>query len=407
MFKRIYYGWIVVACSFFVISMNAIALFGFGVFIKPLTEEFGWERGELSGVFSIAVLIGGILSVVSGRLSNRVSPRILMTIAGLSLGTGFMLTSIATELWQLYFTFGLPIGITISCSVIPVNATIPRWFSKRRGIAMAIPAAGFSLGGVVGPLLIESLISSSGLQHTFLIVGILPFAITVPLAQLVKRPPEEVEQPLVSLPETNKQSEKSGPDGFSIKRDVLLNKWFWPFACIQFAFGFSAQMIIVHLTPYGIDVGLEPIVAAGILSFSSAIGILATIIIGPLADKIKPAKLQTIDFTLLTISLVILIFARTTPVFYIFAFVFGFARQGAGLLQSLTGVEILGVKNFGFYIGTFLLFGTAGGMIGTPVAGYIFDTSGSYTVAFWMGFAVGCLSILASGLLIRHKTGKI
>jgi len=407
MLKRIYYGWIVVVISFFVISMNAIALFGFGVFIKPLTDQFGWERGELSSVFSIAVLIGGILSVVSGRLSNRVSPRIFMTIAGLSLGTGFMLTSIATELWQLYLSFGVPIGITIACSVIPVNATIPRWFSKRRGIAMAIPAAGFSLGGVVGPLLIESLISSSGWQHTFIILGILPFAITVPLAQFVKRPPEETELPVKSVSEKNDQPEKSGSDGFSIKKDVLLNKWFWPFACIQFAFGFSTQMIIVHLTPYGIDVGLEPIVAAGILSFSSAIGILATVIIGPLADKIKPAKLQTIDFTLLTISLIILIFARTAPVFYVFAFVFGFARQGAGLLQSLTGVEILGVKNFGFYIGTFLLFGTTGGMVGTPVAGFIFDATGRYTTAFWMGVAAGCLAIFTTSLLLRHKTPKI
>ncbi|OGN90196.1 MAG: hypothetical protein A2158_03985 [Chloroflexi bacterium RBG_13_46_14] len=407
MLKRMSYGWIVVAISFFVISMNAIALFGFGVFIKPLTEEFGWERGELSSVFSIAVLIGGILSLVSGRLSNRVNPRILMTIAGLSLGTGFMLTSLATELWQLYFTFGLPIGITISCSVIPVNATIPRWFSKRRGIAMAIPAAGFSLGGVVGPLLIESLISSSGWQHAFVILGILPFAITVPLAQFVKRPPQEIEQTLEQFSKSSSTIEKSGSDRFSIKKDVLLNKWFWPFACIQFAFGFSTQMIIVHIIPYGIDVGLEPIVAAGILSFSSAIGILATIIIGPLSDKIKPAKLQTIDFLLLTISLVILIFATTTPLFYTFAFVFGFARQGAGLLQTLTGIEILGVKNFGFYIGTFLLFGTAGGMVGTPVAGFIFDATGSYTIAFWMGVAAGGLAVFVSSLLLRHKPLKI
>ena len=407
MLKRIYYGWIVVAISFFVISMNAIALFGFGVFIKPLTEEFGWERGELSSVFSIAVLIGGILSLVSGRLSNRVSPRILMTIAGLSLGTGFMLTSRVTELWQLYLTFGIPIGITISCSVIPINATIPRWFSKRRGVAMAVPAAGFSLGGVVGPLLIESLISGSDWQHAFLILGILPFAITVPLAQFVKRPFEDTEQPPDPISEPGSPGEKPKSDTFSIKKDVLLNKWFWPFACIQFTFGFSTQMIIVHLTPYGIDVGLESMVAAGILSFSSAIGILATIIIGPLADKIKPAKLQTIDFVLLTISLLILIYARTAPMFYIFAFVFGFARQGAGLLQSLTGVEILGVKNFGFYIGTFLLFGTTGGMVGTPVAGFIFDATGSYTTAFWMGVAAGGLAVFVSSLLLRHKPLKI
>jgi hypothetical protein len=94
-------------------------------------------------------------------------------------------------------------------------------------------------------------------------------------------------------------------------------------------------------------------------------------------------------------------------VFYIFAFVFGFARQGAGLLQTLTGVEILGVKNFGFYIGTFLLFGTTGGMVGTPVAGFIFDATGSYTTAFWMGVAAGGLAVFVSSLLLRHKPLKM
>ncbi|UCC16792.1 MAG: hypothetical protein JSU58_10595 [Dehalococcoidales bacterium] len=134
---------------------------------------------------------------------------------------------------------------------------------------------------------------------------------------------------------------------------------------------------------------------------------MATVIIGPLADKIRPAKLQIIDFTLLTLSLLILIFARTTPIFYVFAFAFGFARQGAGLLQSLTGIEVLGVNNFGFYIGTFLLFGTTGGMVGTPVAGFIFDATGSYTTAFWMGVAAAGLAVFVSSLLLRHKQLKI
>ncbi|UCC16793.1 MAG: hypothetical protein JSU58_10600, partial [Dehalococcoidales bacterium] len=86
--------------------------------------------------------------------------------------------------------------------------------------------------------------------------GILPFAITVPLAQFVKRPPEEIAPPPETVVKSGSSDDKTNSDRFSIKKDVILNKWFWPFACIQFMFGFSTQMIIVHLTPYGIDVGL-------------------------------------------------------------------------------------------------------------------------------------------------------
>ena len=403
MLKKINYGWIIVTVCSFVIAMNAIALFGFGVFLKPLTEEFGWDRGDLSSVFSIAVLIGGILSLVSGRLSNRFSPRLLMTIAGLSLGTGFMLTSRITELWQLYFAFGIPVGITISCSVIPVNATIPRWFTRGRGIAMAIPAVGFSVGGVIGPLLVETLIASYGWQQAFLILGILPFAITVPLAQFMKQAPEDEG----SEENAGTAGKDSTPvtDKFPV-RQILGNRWFWAYGCMQFTFGFSTQMIIVHIAPYGTDVGLSPIIAAGILSFSSAIGIFGNLTAGALADRMNPRIILTASFVTLTVSLVLLLFARNAPMFYIFAFIFGFGRGAVAIIQTLSAVNLFGVKYFGFYMGAFLLCGTTGGVVGTPVAGYIFDASGSYGAAFWMAIAAGGIAVLVSILLLRHKTQK-
>lgn len=405
--KHIHHGWIVAIAGFFVIAMNAMALLGFGVFLKPLTEEFGWDRGDLSSAFSIAVLLGGILSLVSGRLSDRFGPRILIITGGLALGAGFMATSLITELWHLYFAYAIPVGITIASTVIPINATIPRWFTRGRGLALAIPAMGFSVGGVIAPLVIEKLIESVGWQQTFLILGILPFIITIPLGLLMKNPPEEEKT-------ENQISQQDGPanrNGTMLGKlpvtKVLKDKWVWLFGGMQFSFGFSTQMILVHIAPYGTDMGLSPAIAAGILSFSSAIGIFGSLGAGSFSDKMNARLLLTISFSLLTVSLILLLFAESVSLFYIFAFIFGFARGSVALLQTITAVDFFGVRNFGFYMGTFLLFGTIGGVVGTPVAGYIFDASGSYSVAFWMAVITGIAAMIISIIVYRHNAVKM
>lgn len=97
--KKIHYGWIMVILAFFVLAVNALAVFGFGVFLKPLTEEFGWERGALSGAFSLGALFTGILSLATGRLTDRYGPRIFVTLAGILMGAGFILMSQINQLW--------------------------------------------------------------------------------------------------------------------------------------------------------------------------------------------------------------------------------------------------------------------------------------------------------------------
>ena len=111
--KKLHYSWVMVIIAFFVLAMNALAVFGFGVFLKPLTEQFGWDRGTLSGAFSAGTILTGILSLVTGRLTDRYGPRIFVSLAGVLLGTGFILLSLITSLWQVYLIWGLLIGVGI------------------------------------------------------------------------------------------------------------------------------------------------------------------------------------------------------------------------------------------------------------------------------------------------------
>jgi len=253
-----------------------------------------------------------------------------------------------------------------------------------------------------------SVLSTYDWQHAFIVLGILPFVITVPFAQLMKREPELADT------ETNLESEiieevrvaGSAARGLSFN-EMIRDRWFWLFGTIQFSFGFCGQMIIVHITPYGTDVGLTAITAASILSISSATGIAGNLLTGSLADRISPRLMLSSCYITLVLSLVWLLFTREAWMFYIFALVFGVARGGIVPVQTMVPAEIFGLKHLGSYIGAFLLFGTAGGVIGTPVAGFIFDISGSYSLAFWLAIIFASLAFTVSVIILRYKNVKI
>ena len=91
--KHFHYGWTIVIMAASVLAIHALTMYTFGVFLRPITLELNWERGALSGAFSIAILITGTLSIPAGRLSDKYGPRILVTISGLSIGIGLVLMS--------------------------------------------------------------------------------------------------------------------------------------------------------------------------------------------------------------------------------------------------------------------------------------------------------------------------
>ncbi|MEE8414393.1 MAG: MFS transporter, partial [Dehalococcoidales bacterium] len=377
-----YYGWFMVIIAFFILAVNALAIFGFGVFLKPLTEQFGWERGALSGAFSVGALFTGILSLVTGRLSDRYGPRIFITLAGLLLGTGFILMSQISSLWQVYLVWGLLIGGGIGCCATPTISTIPRWFSKRRGITLAITVAGFNFGAVIGPLLIQWLITTFNWQTAFLVTGFIPLLVTIPLAQFMKRNPQQIGlKPYgEEEPEEGLQPVNPALKGISFTQ-AIHSLQFWIFGSLQFSFGFCMQIIIVHIAPHASDIGIPVIVAASILSITAMSRIAGNLTTGFLSDRIGGKLALFACFIVLTLSLVWLGFVTNTGGFFVFAILFGITSGGIIPLLTLVPAELFGLKNLGVISGTFLLLGTIGGAIGSPLAGYIFDVSGDYKVA--------------------------
>ena len=157
---KFFYGYIIVIASFFTIALIWGTMYSFGVFFEPILVEFGWTRAAASAAYSFCLLFSDVLSIATGKLTDRFGPRLVMAGCGLSFGIGYLLMSQMNALWHLYILYGVLIGIGMSGSFIPLVSTIARWFVGRRGMMTGIAMAGGGLGAMVIPPVVRWLISS-------------------------------------------------------------------------------------------------------------------------------------------------------------------------------------------------------------------------------------------------------
>jgi len=397
-----HYGWVMVVMAACIMATHALVFYAFGVFLKPLTVEFNWERGALSGAFSIALLLVGPFSILSGRLSDKYGPRILVTISGLSLGVGFLLMSQINSLWQVYLIWGLFMGVGISCSFVPIISTIPRWFTKKRGIAIGIAVAGFGLGGVIVPPLAQWLISAFGWRQAYLILGLITFIVVIPLAQFMKHSPQRVGLKPYGEDETIKDEHSLVTEGLSITQAIKTSR-FWVWGLILFCFFFCIQVTIVHIVPHAVDIGVSPIIAASITSIIAGCSVIGKLSTGFLSDKVGSRLLLIACISLATLALLWLLFAKEIWMLYIFAVIFGIGYGGIVLLQTVISAELFGLGSLGMVLATLMFCGTIGGALGAPLAGSIFDITGSYGLAFLICVIICALAIILSLILLKAK----
>ena len=400
--ERLHYGWVMVLIALSVLATHALVMYTFGVFLKPLVTEFNWDRGALSGANSMYMLLAGTFAIFTGRLSDKYGPRMLVTLNGLLTGIGFLALSQINSLWQVYLIWGLLLGIGGSCCFIPIMSTIPRWFVKKTGIAIGITVAGFGLGAVITPPLTQWLISAYGWRQAFIVLGLITFVIVIPLAQFMKHSPQRVGLKPYGEIGTLKDKQSQAAGGLSFRQAIKTSR-FLVWGSIICCFFFSVQVIVVHIVPHGIDIGISATVAAGILSIIAGGSVIGRLSMGFIYDRIGSRKALSACLTLVALALIWLLFAKEIWGLYIFAGVLGLAYGGIVLLETALTGELFGLKSLGMILGGVILFGTVGGALGAPLAGSIFDATGSYSLALLICVILVVLAIILSLILLKTK----
>ena len=401
--RRVHYGWIVAFASAGIMATCSLSVYTFGVFVEPLTEYFQWERGPLSLAPSIAFLVAGALAMITGRLSDKYGPRILATLGGTMMGAGFVLMSRVDTLTETYVFWGLFMGVAFGCFVSPLVSTVPRWFVQKRGVAVSILATGFGVGAIVSPLLAHALLATRRWQEAFLILGIVAWAVIVPLAQLVRKSPYQVGQrPYGESDNGDDDALESSVEGVSL-RQAMRSAPVWIYGTLGLLFFFCLQAIVVHIVPHATASGIPEVAAAGMLSVIAGCSVLSRASAGFVSDKFGPRPAFSLCLILSTLALGWLIFAGEIWAFYLFAVVFGLAYGGVVPLATLVPSELFGTKSLGVIIGALMLYHTIGGAGGAPFAGYMYDTTGSYDAVLPVLAVVSLIAAVLGVVLVRYR----
>lgn len=392
----IFYGWFVVVACFFVTMSLGETMWSFGVFFKPLENEFGWSRRLVSSGYTAFLLGYSISAVVAGRLADRYTPRSILIICGLLAGLGISLcsqTRTVNEFRGFLFLAGLGAGSTWT---VPIT-TVQRWFygRKRAGLALAIVVAGIGVGALVFAPLINYLILNHGWRNTYLIIGIL-FLILIVSSSLVMGPnPSNVQSP--------PKKEKGIPAQTTMQDPTILGLLTHPSllivalsTCVAI---FVFQVLSVHFVPYATDLGNTSTVAAAAVGLMGALSILGRLLGGAISGRIGWKMTFTGSHFGLALTLAWLLFSRVEWMLYGFAFLYGlFSGIRATALAGILG-DFFGMRSLGTLMGIISATGQTSAAFVPYIAGYVFDTVGSYTIVFVaLAVLMLCVSFLATTL---------
>ena len=401
---RFFYGYIVVIAAFFIMVVSWSTYNSFGIFFKPLLDEFSWNRAMTSGAFSLSMFIYGVLGIVVGALNDRFGPRVVLTFCSILLGLGYLLMSQISALWQLYLFLGVIIGIGMSGVWVPLLSTVAKWFVKRRTLMSGIVLSGFGIGGLIGPPVISRLIATYDWSLSYIMIGIAVILLMVTATQFLKLDPTHTKQLPKFENKGNNQTAKSVTNSFSLKEAVSTTQ-FWIAFGLFFCFGFATFSIVVHIVPHAIDLKISPVSAASILAVRGAVGILGSYILGALADRIGNRQIFILGFVMLAASLFWLSLAEEKWMLYLFIVVFGFATGGMGASESPLTAWLFGLSSHGLIYGVVHVGFTIGAAAGPFATGYIFDLTGGYQWAFLTCAALGVIGLILT--IILRPTKKL
>ena len=387
--SRIFYGWYVVMACFSVTMSLGQAMWSFGIFFKPLQAEFGWTRSMVSSGYTAFLITYSLSILLAGKLFDRHGPRLVLLVSGILTCLGICLCSQMTSLNELRFFLmiaGLGAGGTWT---VPI-ATVQQWFYRKpkAGLALGIVTSGVGIGAIVFIPLINYLILSHGWRNAFLIVGILCLVVIVSAALFVR------ESRAIEYGNSGLTTTKAGTPEMTMDK-VLTHSSFLIITFVGCATASASQFVSVHLVPFATDLGISAPIAAAAVGLIGAVSIVGRILSGLLADKIGWRRTLCLSIFGLTLAVIWTLFTRSGWMIYFFAVFFGLSwgvRVTAvpGILGSFFGMH-----SVGNLIGITSAIGNISSAFVPYIAGYMFDSLGSYTMVF-LSLA---LLLLVAGML--------
>jgi MFS family permease len=402
MIKKIFYGWwIVLACFIIGLYVAGITFYGFTAFFDPLIKEFGWSYTQVSFAASLRGMEMGLFAPLIGFLVDRLGSRKVILSGVITVCLGLFLLSFTRSLFMFYGAFLLLAFGAGGCTSVVTMSVVANWFDKNVGKAMGVMASGFGASGLIIPIIVW-LIEAYNWRPTLMILGLGALVVGIPLSFVIRNKPEQYGYiPDGKLtPEPSLQKKIRPPQNGLSFREVLKNRAFLLLNFTEAIRMMAVSTVITHIMPYLSSVGMSRskagLVAAAIPLFS----IIGRLFLGWLGDIIEKRYVLALAFGLMGAGLLVFCYVRVEWVIFPFLLLFPPSFGGTMVLRGAILREYFGTGSFGKMLGIVMGTASIGGIIGPTLAGWVFDSVGSYHF-IWIAFS-GC-TVLAILLVLRIK----
>jgi MFS family permease len=408
----IFYGWVVVAVGFVTLAVAFGIWYSFSVFFLAIVKDFGWSRAAVSTIFSVFIITHAVTGLLTGYLQDRYGPRVVIPVGSLILALSLALTGQAQNLWHFRTCYGVLAGAGVSLLGFQSHAAfLPKWFERKRGLAVGIAMSGIGFGMLFLIPLIDRGITAYGWRATYLYLAGLALFVVGPLNLIFSRhSPERLNlRPDGDVIRTADHE----PPGAKMILEVVDSDWvrqewtlksafftgrFWFLVFAFFFLSYTYQGTLLHSISAMVDAGLKQETAAlyfGVLGIAGSGG---KILFGYLSDLFGRERINSLGGALAILGIVCLMSANwlggSLPL--LFAILFGVGYGAAAPLLPAVSADIFLGKSFGLIFAVICIGSGTGGALGSFLVGFLHDLSGTYAVSF----TIGCVTLLLSCILI-------
>lgn len=398
---KFFYGWIIVLGGFFTSASYAL-FYSLGVFFKPLQQEFGWSASSISSIHSVHMVVFGLTIPLMGRIAAKYGARKTFSLCAILIGSGFILCSTVKELWHFYLFYMIAtVGVAVT-TALP-SSIVQKWFTKKKGLTLGIVLSGVGVGPLIVAPTVNYLIARFGWRLSYLITGGTVMLILLLIAQVMVERPEDIglqplgEEYIGSGQEARLENQHLmalSKKEWSI-RDAIKTRAFILLALIWMFSALPVHMIMIHIVPFAIGIGVSKGSAAAVLGLIGGLSIVGRLLGGIFDDSWGWVRTLIVANLVSMIAILWLLAVKNYVMILVFVVLYGLS-YGARVPQipGLVG-NYFGTKNLTELLGFVWTMAAFGGIFGPLIGGFIFDITSSYTIAFL--FAAACFG--AAGIL--------
>ncbi|MFC1901472.1 MFS transporter [Chloroflexota bacterium] len=400
---RVFYGWWIVG-ALFIISLYSYGTisYGFTAIFLPIADEFGWSYTQISIAASLRGVEAGLLAPVIGILVDRWGPRRMLFMGAIINGLGLMLLSRITSLGMFYTAFFLiSLGMS-TCTGTTTMTAVTHWFRRKVSTAMGIMVCGTGLGGILVPVVVL-LVSTFGWRMTMFVLGLGHWAITLPLSLVVRHKPEQYGYlPDGEIVGAEVVAEELGPAQTAEvaigAKQALTSRTFLHMALAFMCGGLLSVSAVTHVMPYLDSVGIAVSTSGLLASAIPLASIAGRLGFGWIGDRLNKKGTTALSFVIMCLGLLLFSSVSIGRMWFLVPslIIFGIGYGGNVIMTPALISEYFGRIRFGTILGFIMGSIMVGAMIGPPLAGWVFDTWGSYQGA-WLGY---CALSLAAAVVI-------